>query len=115
MTANHRLKFRSATTVAIAYIFLLQITADSAGAYDLGTIVADMRQSASLSGGTSCPQLTRFDISTPGEIGRQWSTSLGTNLVTILTASLASAGRINEIGEVINNLWQRGPACRVRC
>ena len=101
MTANHRLKFRSATTVAIAYIFLLQITADSAGAYDLGTIVADMRQSASLSGGTSCPQLTRFDISTPGEIGRQWSTSLGTNPVTILTASLASAGRINEIGAVI--------------
>ena len=60
-----------------------------------------MRQAAALSGGTSCPQLTRFDVSTPGTINRQWSTSLGTDPVTILTADQTSAGQLNEIEAVI--------------
>jgi hypothetical protein len=101
MTANFRCKFREAMSLAIASIFLLQITAVNTGAYDLGTTVADMRQTSSASGGTSCPQLTRFGISTPGSISRQWSTSLGTNPVTILTADQTVAGRPNEIEAVI--------------
>jgi len=101
MNANRRRKFRNAMSVAVAGLFLLQITAAYTGAYDLGTTVADMRQASSASGGTSCPQLTRFDISTPGSINRQWSTSLGTNPVTILTADQTSAGRLNEIEAVI--------------
>jgi hypothetical protein len=87
--------------VAIAWLFLLQITAATAGAYTLGTEVGDMRQVASRSGGTSCPQLTRIDVSTPGTINRQWSTSLGNSPVTILTADQTSAGRLNEIEAVI--------------
>ncbi|MGA7795674.1 MAG: matrixin family metalloprotease [Candidatus Acidiferrales bacterium] len=101
MSANRRRKFRSAISLAAACLFLLQITAVYAGAYDLGTTVADMRQSSSASGGTSCPQLTRFGISTPGSINRQWSISLGVNPVTILTADQTAAGRLNEIEAVI--------------
>jgi hypothetical protein len=60
-----------------------------------------MRKAPSLSGGTSCPQLTRFDVSTPGTINRQWSTTLGTSPITILTADQSAAGRLNEIENVI--------------
>src|ERR1700693_5070621 len=60
-----------------------------------------MRQAASRSGGTSCPQFTRFDVSTPGAINRQWSTSLGSNPVTILTADQTSAGHLNEIETIV--------------
>ena len=86
---------------AAACLLLLHFTAWSAGAFDLGTAVADMRQPGSQSGGTSCPQLTRFDISTPGTINRQWSTSLGTSPVTILTSAQDPAGQLNEIEAVI--------------
>ena len=92
---------RSAISVTIAWMFLLQMTTGSAGAYALGSAVGDMRQPAGRSGGTACPQLTRFDISTPGAINRQWSTALGTSPVTILTADQTAAGRLNEIENVI--------------
>jgi len=101
MSANCRRKFRSMFSLAVACLFLLQITAAYTGAYDLGTTVADMRQSPSSSGATSCPQFTRFGISTPGSINRQWSTSLGTNPVTILTADQTSSGRLSEIEAVV--------------
>ncbi len=71
------------------------------GGLRAGNNRGDMRQAASLSGGTSCPQLTRFDVSTPGTINRQWSTSLGTSPVTILTADQTPAGQLNEIEAVI--------------
>ena len=101
MSANRRRKFRITLSIGAAGLLLLQITAAYTGAYDLGTTVADMRQAASQSGGTSCPQLTRFDISTPGSINRQWSTSLGTSPVTILTADQTPAGQLNEIETAI--------------
>ncbi len=101
MRRNRASKFRTAIAVAVACVFLMQMTAASTGAYDLGTVVADMTQSASVSGETSCPQLTRFDVSVPGSINRQWSTSLGTSPATILTADQTSDGQINEIDAVI--------------
>ena len=101
MSENRRSPFRTAVSAVVACLFLLQITAAYSGAYDLGTIVADMREAASASGGTSCPQLTRFGISTPGSINRQWSTSLGTNPATILTADQTAAGQLTEIAAVI--------------
>ena len=101
MSTNRRSKFRSKISVVVACVSLFQITAVYTGAYDLGTTVADMRRAASASGGTSCPQLTRFDVSTPGSINRQWSISLGANPVTILTANQTAAGRLNEIEAAI--------------
>ena len=101
MTIHTSRPVRRAVTAGIAWVFLLQVTAGSAGAYVLGSAVGDMRQAATRSGGTACPQLTRFGVSTPGTISRQWSTGLGTNPVTILTADQTAAGRLNEIENVI--------------
>jgi hypothetical protein len=103
MTQSTPRKFRGAIPILAAMLFLTQVTATLSGAYDLGTAVGDMRQAASLSGGTSCPQLTRFDVSTPGTINRQWSTSLGSNPVTILTADQSATGQLNEIETVIQS------------
>jgi hypothetical protein len=89
--------FRRAASMAVACFFLVQVTAVSTGAYALGSVVGDMRRPASFSGHTSCPQLTRFDASVPGTINRQWSTSLGTSPVTILTADQTPSGRLAEI------------------
>ena len=112
MSANRRRAFRNTISVSVAFLFLLEITAANTGAYDLGTTVADMRQASSASGGTSCPQLTRFDISTPGSINRQWSTSLGANPVTILTSTQAAPGQLNEIQAAIQeslSVWTSVP------
>jgi hypothetical protein len=92
---------RGVVSASLAWIFLLQVTASTAGGYALGSVVGDMRQPARRSGGTACPQLTRFDVSTPGTINRQWSTALGTSPVTILTVDQTAAGRLNEIESVI--------------
>ena len=97
---------RRMITLAIMWSFLLQITAATAGAYTLGSQVGDMRQAAARSGGTSCPQLTRFDVSTPGTINRQWSTSLANSPVTILTADQTSSGQFNEIETVVNTTYK---------
>jgi hypothetical protein len=86
---------------AMAWLFLLQATTSSAGGYALGSVVGDMRQPAGQSGGTACPKFTRFDVSTPGTINRQWSTALGTSPVTILTADQTAAGRLTEIENAI--------------
>jgi Matrixin len=99
--ASNISRFRKAASCALAWTFLLQVTAVSSGAYALGTTVGDMRQSAAQSGGTSCPQLTRFDVSTPGTINRQWSTSLGGNPATILTVDRTPDGQLNEVEAVI--------------
>jgi len=99
--ANRRGTIRNTVSVLVAGLFLLQITAVYTGTYDLGTTVADMTQPASLSGGTSCPQLTTFNISKPGSINRRWSTSLGADPVTILTLNQTAAGRLSEIQGVI--------------
>jgi hypothetical protein len=101
MSANRRRKFRITLSIGAAGLLLLQITAAYTGAYDLGTTVANMTLAASQSGGTSCPQFTRFDVSTPGSIDRQWSTSLGASPVTILTANRTPIGQLNEIEAVI--------------
>jgi hypothetical protein len=101
MTTLHVSRFRKAASWALAWLFLFQVTAVSSGAYALGTTVGDMRQPASQSGGTSCPQLTRFDVSTPGTINRQWSTSLGASPATILTADQTPDGKLNDIEVVI--------------
>ena len=103
MSANRSRIFRNTISVGVAGLFLFQITAAYTGAYDLGTTVADMFQPAGLSGGTSCPQLTRFDLSNSNVINRSWSTSLGGSPATILTADQTPDGQFNEIQSVIQD------------
>jgi len=71
-----------------------------ASGYAFDQIVPDVRQPASVSGGSACP-VPSHDLIAPGAIAEQWSTVLGTNPVTILTQNQTSTGRLNEIEQVI--------------
>ncbi len=73
----------------------------AAQGYVLNYTVADMRQPASQSGGSACPRRNRFNTAVAGIIDRRWSTSLGTNPVTILTQDQTAAGQLNEIENTI--------------
>ena len=68
--------------------------------YAFDEIVPDVRQPASVSGGSACP-VAAHEIVAPGAIAEQWSTVLGTNPVTILTQSQTPTGRLNEIEQAI--------------
>jgi hypothetical protein len=108
MTFGKRSAGRISASFVMAALFALQITVASTNAYTLGSTVADMRQPGNSPGGTSCPQLTRFDVSTAGSINRQWSTSLSVNSRTILTSASSSAAQLSEIEAVIQqslNVW----------
>jgi len=90
-------------TLLTVCAFLLQVCAPPARGYALNYIVADMRQPDTKSGGTSCPQPTRFNTVGVGLINRQWSTSLSANPVTILTQDQTRGGRLDEIEGVVRN------------
>ena len=68
--------------------------------YSFNLVVPDVRQPASLSGGSSCP-VRAHRLAGPGSIAAQWSTALGTSPVTILTQDQTAAGRLNEVEHVI--------------
>ena len=72
-----------------------------ANGYAFNEIVPDVRQPASVSGGSACPVASHELIAT-GAIAEQWSTVLGTNPVTILTQDQTAAGRLNEIEQAIS-------------
>jgi len=71
-----------------------------ANGYAFNQIVPDVRQPASVSGGSACP-VAAHEIAAPGAIAEQWSTVLGTNPVTILTQNQTATGRLNEIEQAI--------------
>jgi hypothetical protein len=72
----------------------------SAHAYTYYEIVPDVRQPASVSGGSACPVASRALIS-PASIAEQWSTALNTDPVTIITQNQTPSGSLNEIAAVI--------------
>lgn len=71
-----------------------------ASGYAFNEIVPDVRQPASVSGGSACP-VASHQLTGTGAIAEQWSTVLGTNPVTILTSDQTSTGRLNEIEQVV--------------
>ncbi len=73
----------------------------AADAYSFAYTVADMRQPPAQSGTTACPQRDAWNMALPGGINRQWSTSLGTDPVTIITQDQTAAGQQNEIQSTI--------------
>lgn len=88
-------------------IFYAGWAAPSASGYAFNEIVPDVRQPASISGGSACP--VRSHIVTTGPRAVQWSTSLGANPLTILTQDQGAAGRLNEAEQVIIQslaVWQ---------
>jgi hypothetical protein len=74
--------------------------APSAYAYTFSEIVPDVRQPASISGGSACP-VASHDVIAPGAIAEQWSTVLNTSPTTILTQNQTPAGQLNEVEAVI--------------
>jgi len=71
-----------------------------AQAYSFDMIVPDVRQPASLSGGSACP-VRAHQLTAAGSIAVQWSTALNTNPVTIVTQNQTASGRLTEIEQVI--------------
>ena len=105
MTSPGIKKGRLALSLMCWILLVHAMTPVTGAAYVVNTIVADMRQPASASGNTACPQPTRADITIPGGVRRQWSTSLGASPANILTADQTAAGRINEIESTINQAF----------
>jgi hypothetical protein len=82
---------------ALAYAFCF---APLAQAYSFDMIVPDVRQPASISGGSACP-VRAHQLSLAGSIAVQWSTALNTSPVTVLTQNQTSSGRLTEIEQTI--------------
>jgi hypothetical protein len=68
--------------------------------YSFDQVVPDVRQAASLSGGSACP-VPAHQLSAAGSIEEQWSTVLNSDPVTIITQNQTAAGQLAEIEAVI--------------
>ncbi len=68
--------------------------------YSFDQVVPDVRQAASLSGGSACP-VPAHQLSAAGSIAEQWSTVLNSDPVTIITQNQTAAGQLAEIEAVI--------------
>lgn len=100
MSSLSKQPFHYRAAAALLAIFYGLCGIPGANGYTFNEIVPDVRQPASLSGGSACPIPSR-DLIAPGSIPEQWSTTLGTNPVTILTQNQSGAARLNEIEQVI--------------
>jgi len=71
-----------------------------AQAYSFDMIVPDVRQPASIAGGSACPVRTH-QLTTAGSIAIRWSTALNTSPITIVTQNQTASGRLTEIEQAI--------------
>src|SRR5260370_83565 len=69
-------------------------------AYSFDMIVPDVRQPASISGGSACP-VRAHQLTSTGSIAVRWSTALNTNPVTVVTQDQTASGRLTEIEQAI--------------
>src|SRR5271156_6102303 len=99
MKVKDRITLRTYTATFLALLYGFWGIPGARG-YAFDQIVPDVRQPASVSGGSACP-VASHDVIAPGAIAEQWSTVLGTNPVTILTQDQTAAGQLNEIEQVI--------------
>ena len=95
------MKYRSRGLMAVlCSAWLASGAAPGAMAYSFNQIVPDVRQPASLSGGSACP-VRSHQLTAAGSIALRWSTALGINPATILTQNAPGAGQLTEIEQVI--------------
>jgi hypothetical protein len=71
-----------------------------ARSYAFNMIVPDVRQPASVSGGSACPRAAH-QLTDAGNIAFRWSTALGSNPTTIFTQAQDSNGRLTELEQTI--------------
>jgi Matrixin len=84
----------------LSAIFCAIFLAPLLHAYSLDQVVPDVRQAASLSGGSACP-VPAHQLSAVGSIALRWSTALNSNPATIVTQSETAAGQLSEIEAVV--------------
>ena len=86
-------------SIILAMIYAIWFT-PMAQSYSFDMIVPDIRQPASVSGGSACP-VRAHQLNSAGSIAVRWSTALNTNPVTIITQNQTPSGRLTEIEQVI--------------
>jgi len=91
--------FRESVAVALAVWYGIAGIPGAAG-YAFNEIVPDVRQPASVSGGSACPIPSHALVGT-GAITEHWSTVLGSNPVTILTQNPPGPAQLQELAGVI--------------
>jgi hypothetical protein len=97
---------------AILAAIYLAWTADSAAGYAFNQVVPDVRQPVARSGGSACP-VRAHQLTAASSTSLRWSTTLGTNPVSILTQNQTAAARLTEIEQVITQslaVWTAVPA-----
>lgn len=99
MKQTSAMTFRKPAAAVFA-VFFGAFGPPNACGYASNEIVPDVRQPASVSGGSACPIPSRALIA-PGSIAEHWSTVLGANPVTIITQDQTPAGQLNEIEQVL--------------
>jgi Matrixin len=92
-------KIKKIGTGAFAMFYAIWF-APASQAYSFDMIVPDVRQPASVSGGSACP-VRAHQLTTAGSIAVRWSTALNTNPLTVLTLDQTASGRLTEIEQVI--------------
>jgi len=90
---------KSGGACALAF-FYAAWGATAASGYAYNEIVPDVRQAASISGGSACPVRSHIRAVAAAR-AVQWSTALGTNPLTIITQDQTPNGRLAEIEQVI--------------
>jgi hypothetical protein len=97
-------------TIALAAIYVAA-TAQSAAGYAFNQVVPDVRQPVAMSGGSACP-VRAHQLTAASSIALRWSTTLGTNPLSILTQNQTAAARLTEIEQVITQslaVWTAVP------
>ena len=87
-------------SVSIFALFFGGWSVPTTQAYSFNMIVPDVRQPASVSGGSACPVSTH-QLTSPGSIAVRWSTALNSSPITIVTQNQTATGQLAEIEQVI--------------
>src|SRR5258708_13843494 len=93
-----KMNSKGACACALAFFYGVWF-APLAQAYSFDMIVPDVRQPASISGGSSCP-VRAHQLLAMGSIAVRWSTALNSNPVTVLTQNQTASVRLTEIEQV---------------
>jgi hypothetical protein len=81
-------------------VFYAAWGATGASGYAFNEIVPDVRQPASISGGSACPVRSHIRAVAAAR-AVQWSTALGSNPLTVITQDQTANGRMAEIEQVV--------------
>jgi hypothetical protein len=86
-------------TVFVSLVLALMNCSEVLG-YAFNLVVPDVRQPPSISGGSACPARAH-QLTGTGNIAVRWSTTLGSNPITIHTQTQDPATQLTEIEQTI--------------